>query len=168
MKILFVNSVCGIGSTGRICLELAQKFEAQGHAVKIAYGRSDEIPKEARKYAVKIGNKIDVYSHVLMTRLLDCHGFGSVHATKEFLKWADAYHPDMIWIHNLHGYYINIKLFFQWIKKRQTMQEERGLPVMEVRMTLHDCWMFTGHCAHFDMIGCMKWKKGCRRCPQKK
>lgn len=34
--------------------------------------------------------------------------------------------------------------------------------------TLHDCWAFTGHCSHFDFVGCEKWKTGCHHCPQKK
>ena len=168
MRILFINSVCGIGSTGRICLELAQKYEAQGHTVRIAYGRSDEISDDAKRYGVKIGNRADLYSHVLKTRLLDQHGFGSAYATRRFLEWADKYNPDLLWLHNLHGYYINIQLLFGWIKKRQRMQRKQGLPVMEVRMTLHDCWTFTGHCAHFDMAGCNQWETGCMRCPEKR
>ncbi|EXY63367.1 putative glycosyltransferase domain protein, partial [Bacteroides fragilis str. 3986 N(B)19] len=31
--------------------------------------------------------------------------------------------------------------------------------------TLHDCWSFTGHCVHFQNIGCEKWKTGCFVCP---
>lgn len=158
MRVLLINSVCGIGSTGRICTELAQEFEKDGHEVKIAYGRDDNVPEQYRKYAVRIGNKIDVKFHALRTRILDEHGFGSKHATKKFLEWAEAYKPDLLWLHNIHGYYINIEMLFSWIKKH---------PEMGVKWTLHDCWAFTGHCSHFTAVGCDKWKNYCKDCPQK-
>ena len=157
MKYLFINSVCGIGSTGRICTDLARKLEADGHEVKIAYGRSDVIPDQLRKYSVRIGNGVDVKMHALQTRLLDNHGLASKRATKKFLQWADEYNPDLVWLHNLHGYYINYELLFRWIKSR---------PGMQVKWTLHDCWAFTGHCSHFTMVKCEQWKNHCSYCSQ--
>lgn len=158
MKVLFINSVCGIGSTGRICTDLAAELEAQGHECKIAYGRMEEVPEQYKKYAVRIGTDADMKLHGLRTRLLDEHGFGSRRATRDFLKWADEFNPDMLWLHNLHGYYINVELLFDWIKSR---------PGMKVNWTLHDCWAFTGHCAHFTYAKCEKWKTHCENCPQK-
>ena len=113
MRVLMINSVCGIGSTGRICTDLAQEMEAKGHEVKIAYGRSDTVPEKFRKYAVQIGNSLGVKAHVLRTRLLDEHGLGSRKATQKFFQWADSYNPDLLWLHNIHGYYINYELLFQ-------------------------------------------------------
>lgn len=158
MKILMINSVCGIRSTGRICTDLAKKLEEDNHEVKIAYGRVDEVPEQFQKFAVRIGNNLDLKLHAVRTRLLDQHGFGSKQTTKEFLKWADNYNPDMLWLHNIHGYYINVEMLFEWIKKR---------PNMQVKWTLHDCWAFTGHCAYFTMAGCEKWKTHCISCEQK-
>ena len=157
MRVLLINSVCGIGSTGRICTDLAQEMEAKGHEVKIAYGRSDTVPEKFRKYAVQIGNSLGVKAHVLRTRLLDEHGLGSKRDTQRFLQWADSYNPDLLWLHNIHGYYINYELLFQWIKSR---------PNMQVKWTLHDCWAFTGHCSHFTMIKCEQWKTHCSYCSQ--
>ena len=153
-----INVVCGIRSTGRICTDLATALEAEGHEVKIAYGR-ESVPEQFQKYAVRIGGDLDVRLHGINSRLLDAHGLGSTGATKRFLEWAEQYNPDLLWLHNLHGYYINYKLLFEWIKKR---------PGMEVRWTLHDCWAFTGHCSHFTMAKCEQWKTHCARCPQKK
>lgn len=158
MKVLMINVVCGIRSTGRICTDLAEKLTAEGHEVKIAYGR-EEVPKRYEKYAVKIGNKWDQRLHGLQTRILDEHGFGSKKVTKDFLKWAEEYNPDMLWLHNIHGYYINIELLFDWIKKR---------PDMQVKWTLHDCWAFTGHCSYFTMAKCNQWESHCLNCIQKK
>ena len=143
MKVLFINSVCGIGSTGRICTDLAQKFEEQGHEVRIAYGRKGTVPEQFQKYAVRIGTDFDCKMHAIQTRLFDTHGFGSKHATKEFLKWAEEYKPDLLWLHNLHGYYINVEMLLDWIKKH---------PEMQVKWTLHDCWAFTGHCSYCSQL----------------
>ena len=159
MKVLLINSVCGIRSTGRICTDIARELEAQGHEVKIAYGRMEQVPEWAQRYAVRIGTDSDLVRHALRTRVLDEHGFGSRTATKRFLAWAQEYDPDLVWLHNLHGYYINIESLFAWIKSR---------PNMQVKWTLHDCWAFTGHCAQFDYVQCAKWQTGCKNCPQKK
>ena len=106
MKALLINSVCGIKSTGRICAEIAEELEKQGHEVKIAYGR-ESVPEKYQKYAVRIGSELSVRMNALSCRMLDNDGFAAKRATEKFLKWADEYGPDMLWLHNLHGYYIN-------------------------------------------------------------
>lgn len=158
MKVLLINSVCGVGSTGKICTDLAQEYEKKGYEVKIAYGRDGNVPEQFKKYAVRIGNDLDTKLHGIRTRILDEHGFGTKKATKIFLEWADRFNPDLLWIHNIHGYYVNVEMLFAWIKKR---------PNMQVKWTLHDCWAFTGHCAHFVAVGCDQWKTQCNSCVQK-
>lgn len=108
-RLLEINVVCGVKSTGRIVTDIASEYEADGYEVKIAYGR-DNVPSEFSKYAVRIGNDIDVRFHGLVSRLFDAHGFGSRLATARFLKWADSFDPDVLWLHNIHGYYINIQI----------------------------------------------------------
>lgn len=155
MKILQINSVCGVGSTGRISTDLYKVLEKQGNECKIAYGRG-EAPEGID--SIKIGSKFDNYTHVFKTRVFDKHGFGSFNATKKFIEEVKEYNPDIIHLHNIHGYYINIEVLFNYIK-------EANKPVV---WTLHDCWAFTGHCSHFDYVGCDKWKEGCDNCIQKK
>ena len=160
-KLLIINSVLGYSSTGRIVLDLAKKYNQNGFEVKIAYGRdmkvSSDLDEAFQKYGVRIGNNMDVYYHVLYSRLTDKHGLASKVATRKFLKWADEFDPDILWLHNIHGYYINYEMLFEWIKTR---------PQMQVKWTLHDCWSFTGHCAFFTYAQCEKWKSGCENCPQ--
>lgn len=158
MKVLIINEICGTGSHGKICAAIAQEYESRGAEVKIAFGREDKVPEKYRKYAVRIGNRADVYKHVLYTRITDKQGFASGKATRAFLEKADKFKPDLLWLHNLHGYYVNIEILFEWIKQHK--------PV--VKWTLHDCWAFTGHCAHFTEARCERWKSGCHHCPQKK
>ncbi|EIF6174293.1 glycosyltransferase [Clostridium perfringens] len=155
MKVLQINSVCGVGSTGRIATDLYKVLEEQGHECVIAYGRGT-APEGIK--TIKIGTDFDNYMHVAKTRLFDKHGFGSTKATKEFIKKVKEYDPDVIHLHNIHGYYINIEILFDYLKKFNK----------KVIWTLHDCWSFTGHCSHFDYIGCDKWKDKCEKCPQKK
>lgn len=158
MRILQINSVCGIRSTGRICTDIADILKQSGDECKIAYGR-ENVSENYKQYAVKIGNDIDVKFHALMSRIFDNTGKCSKIATKRFLKWVDEYNPDVIHLHNLHGYYINLEMLFNYLKKIQK-------PVV---WTLHDCWTFTGHCSHFDLLDCRRWKnEGCHTCPQKK
>lgn len=156
MKYLFINAVCGIRSTGRICTDLAKQVEKEGHEVKIAYGRAT-VPKQYERYAIRIGNNIDVCFHTLMSRYFYDRGYWSRTATKKFLKWADEYDPDILWIHNIHDYFINIVMLFSWIKSK---------PEMKVYWTQHDCWAFTGQCCYFSYCGCEEWKHSCNRCPQ--
>lgn len=156
MKVLIINSVCGIRSTGRICTDLAQVLEAQGHECKVAYGR-ETVPEHLEKYAVRIGNNLSTKIDGIKTRLFDNAGFNSKIATKKFLKWVREYNPDLIHLHNIHGYYINIELLFKFLK-------ELNKPVV---WTLHDCWAYTGHCSHYLGDGCYKWQTLCDNCHRK-
>ena len=157
MKILMINSVCGIRSTGRICTDIAEMLEANGNTVKIAYGRLN-VPEKYDKYAVRIGNTLDVGFHLGMSLLWDCSGLFSKSSTETFMKWLKEYDPDIIHLHNVHGFYINIEILFDYLKNFHK----------KIIWTLHDCWAFTGHCAYFDYYECTKWKTGCYSCPAKK
>ena len=154
MRIVIINSVCGVKSTGRICTDIATELVKQGHDVKIAYGR-ETVPKPYEKYAVRIGNEWNVKINAILCRLFDNDGFAAKKTTKRFLKWLDEYNPDLIWLHNLHGYYINITLLFQWIKAHKNLR---------VKWTFHDPWALTGHCTSFDYSKCKQWKTGCTKC----
>ena len=157
MKILQINSVCGVGSTGKIAQNLYHGLKAEGHECKIAWGRryGGTVPLED---TIRIGSKFDHYRHGLATRLWDRHGFAARGATQYFLDKVEKYAPDIIHLHNIHGYYIHIGLLFHFLS-------EYGKPVV---WTLHDCWSFTGHCSYFDFVGCAKWKVQCHDCTQTK
>ena len=156
MKILMINSVCGIRSTGRICTDLADALTEQGHKVKIAYGR-ETVPEQYMKYAVRIGSDLDVKLHGVRARLLDESGFGSKRATIRFIEWVKKFDPDVIHLHNIHGYYINIEVLFDYLRTCGK----------KIIWTLHDCWAFTGHAAYCEAANCERWKKGCRNCPKR-
>lgn len=156
MKYLIINSVAGIGSTGRISAGLCRKLSSEeGSRCILAYGRGIKGCEDVETH--RIGSQADFLLHTVYARLCDRSGFGSRRATKKFIEWADAYDPDVVWLQNIHGYYLNVEELFQWIKAH---------PERRYRWTLHDCWAFTGHCAFFDAAGCSKWQTLCEACPQ--
>lgn len=156
MKIIQVNSVCGVGSTGRICTGIAEIAKQNGHECKIAYGRM-QAPKQYDDISYRIESDFGVKIHALESRLFGKTGTYSKQATKRFLDWLDIEKPDILHLHNLHGYYINYPMLFDYIKTNN----------IRIVWTLHDCWAFTGHCAYFDMVGCNKWETHCSKCVQK-
>lgn len=152
-KLVQINIVCN-GSTGKIMCDIAKEAEKKGFESYIFYGRGNSN-KELN--CIKIGNKLSVYFHVLITRLFNKHGHGSYFVTKKLVGQLKKINPDIIHLHNIHGYYINIKILFKYLKK-----EYKG----KIIWTLHDCWTFTGHCSYFTAIDCKKWKSKCFNCPQ--
>lgn len=151
MKVYQINVVCGFGSTGRIVVDLQNVIIKNHGDCKIAYGRGDS-PKHVN--AIRISNKSDIYFHAVMTRLTDKHALYSKFSTRKLINDIKKYSPDIIHLHNIHGYYLNYKLLFSFLK-------EYRKPVV---WTMHDCWAFTGHCAHYSPIDCTKWKEGCYEC----
>ncbi|WP_455543452.1 glycosyltransferase [Intestinibacter sp.] len=155
MKVLQINSVCGYGSTGRIAVSLYNAIADDGGECLIAYGRKEK-PSGYNTY--KIGNKFDNYMHGMRSRIFDKHGFGSKRPTLKLIEKIKEYDPDIIHLHNIHGYYLNIQILFQFLK-------EYKKPIV---WTLHDCWAFTGHCSNYTSRKCYKWKTQCKNCPEKK
>lgn len=156
MKIVQINSVCDVGSTGKIMADLARKSNSNGDETICAYGRRAGDANDLK--TIRIGTNIDIFWHIIVSRLFDMQGLGSRRATKKFLKEIDKFNPEMFHLHNLHGYYINYPLLFDYIKKKG----------IKVKWTLHDSWPFTGHCAEPVCYDCNKWKnENCSGCDKK-
>ena len=153
MRILHINSVRNTGSTGRIVENIGLFLQDSGHDSIVAYGRKS--PK-SNLSSIKIERELEIYRHVFKTLMTDKHGFGSKNATRKLVKEIDNIKPDAIGLYNLHGYYINIEVLFDYLRTTQ-------IPVL---WTLFDCWAFTGHCSYFDDVACEKWKNHCHHCPK--
>lgn len=152
---LQINILVNSGSTGRIAEEIGQTAILAGWSSYIAYGRN---LRPSESHLIKIGTDWDMRWHGVQTRLFDRHGLASVDATKKLIEHINEIKPDIIHLHNIHGYYLNYPLLFDYLSKVD-------IPIV---WTLHDCWLFTGHCSYFTAIGCDRWKTGCYSCPQKK
>lgn len=153
MKIVQINTFSN-KSTGTIMMNIHKKLLSEGYDSYVVWGRGR---KAENSYEIYLNDKLGVYYHGLYTRLTDKTGFVSKKATLKLLKRLDEIKPDIIHLHNIHGYYINIEMLFNYIKKND----------IKVVWTLHDCWSFTGHCPHFEHIKCEKWIINCNNCPQK-
>ena len=137
MKVFQINTVSNWGATGRIVEGIGEKILECGGKGFIAYGRHNN---ESLLQTIKIGTNTDIYIHVLQTRLFDKHGLASKSATLRLIRQIVDIGPDVIHLHNIHGYYLNYKVLFRFLSKID-------IPVV---WTLHDCWPFTGHCSYYS------------------
>lgn len=152
-NLLQINTSVNFGSTGRIAEQLGTYIQNHNWNSYIAYGRRNN---NSHSTVIKIGNAADIGFHLAMTRFFDRHGLASKKATVKFLKEIIKVKPDVIHLHNIHGYYINYPTLFEFLYAE-------NLPVV---WTLHDCWPFTGHCSYFSDIRCTKWQTHCEHCPK--
>lgn len=153
-KLVQINVTCN-GSTGRIMEQIQKEAEKNGYEAYSFYGRG----KPSNKNCFKIGNKLDLYWNVFLTRLFNKHAHGSKRATKYLVKRIRKINPDIIQLHNIHGYYLNMEILFKYLKESNK----------KIIWTLHDCWAFTGHCAYFSYPKeCNKWQVACENCPRVK
>lgn len=150
-KLVQINVSANVGSHGVIAEEIGQLVQGEGWGSTIAYGRRFR-PSQSR--LIRIGTDRDVHLHGVKSRLFDNHGLASKGATFRLIQHLEELQPDIVHLHNIHGYYLNYKVLFEWLRLW-------GGPVV---WTLHDCWSFTGHCAHFMGVGCQKWLTECHDC----
>ena len=151
MKVLFINLVYGIGSTGKIIADIMSVLKKYGNDAKALYGageRSDNAD------AVKVSGKLEFYFHNAVSRFTDHAGLYSWAATLKIISEIRKFKPDIIHLHTLHGFYVNYEMLFRFLK-------EADIPVV---WTLHDCWTFTGHCTHFSQAKCTLCQTECRGC----
>lgn len=153
MKVLQINAVSGISSTGRTCSELSDYLNNNGHEGYIAY--SAGIPYHK---GYKIGSSFDAKMHGLYSRVFGTQAYFSKNATRKLLTYISDLKPDVVHLRNLHSNYINIKLLLNYLA-------ENDIPTI---ITLHDCWFYTGKCTHYTVDNCYKWQANCGGCPRLK
>lgn len=155
MIIVQISIEVNRNSVGRIAEQIGHEIlKCQGESY-ITYARANG-PSESK--VIKIGNSFDLYYHGLQTRLFDTHCLHSKKATLKLIQRIKEINPDIIHLHHIHGYFLNMEILFDFLKKE-------SYPVV---WTFHDCWAFTGHCAYFESISCEKWKTQCHSCELKK
>lgn len=154
MRVLSINTTFkNGGSTGRIVSDLNQIMLQNEIDSYVAYGINDGIPDTQHIRCVQ--SSFELKKSQVQSRLFARHGFYNVAATKRLLTFIDSINPDVIHLHNIHGYYVHCGMLFDYIKLHD-------IPVV---WTLHDCWAFTGWCAYFDYANCDRWKTHCYHCP---
>lgn len=157
MKIFAINSV-PYGSTAKIMLGIKNLAQANGHTVQMACGYSYHPISQLKGNYYQIGGAIGKQIHTILAKATGKNGCFSRLATRKLIKKIKEFNPDVIHLHNIHGWFLNVPMLFSFIKKEK----------IKVVWTLHDCWAFTGGCAHFYAVGCDKWKTGCYNCNNRK
>lgn len=153
MKLVQINNVCGIGSTGKICVGISRILNAQGAENYILYSSgTTEYPQ-----AIKCTEKFPKLQ-ALRSRILGNYGFNSLQTTKQIIVELERIQPDIVHLHNLHAHNCNMEMLMDYFKEKKT----------KLIWTFHDCWAFTAYCPHFVMAKCEKWKTGCCNCIQAK
>ena len=158
MRVVQING--GVfGSTGMIMFGITEALKKNGNKCScLAPVTNTNRDKEPDCGYEKIGTFNSRRLNVLFDRITGLAGCFSYFTTRKVVKKIKRFSPDIIQLHNIHGGFINIPMLFTYIKKSH----------VAVVWTLHDCWAFTGHCPHYDMIGCDKWRRGCYSCPQRR
>lgn len=155
VRYIQINSVPN-GSTGSVMQRIHEEQLALGNESWRMWGRGREAEND---HEWNFGSTAGVYLDALLTRVDGRAGFHSKAATKRLLAKLDEIDPDVVHLHNLHGYYVNVEMLFEWLAAHRC----------QVKWTLHDCWAFTGHCSHFTFAKCEQWQSHCaydEPCPQ--
>ena len=155
MKVLQINAVNAVASTGSITKDLNDALIQNGIDSMVAYSKGLPLSEE-NEYV--IGNTLDTKVHAFLSRLTGKQGYFSVCSTKKFLEFMDSYKPDVVVLHNLHGNFINLPLLLKYLAKND----------IATVAVLHDCWFYTGKCCHYTVEKCFKWKNTCGNCPSLK
>lgn len=149
-KILIINSTFSKGGAAQIAWILHNALKKTVEFTSyFAYGRGSEINDER---TFRFASQLEVYFHAFLTRITGLQGYGSYLSTKQLEKFILQEKPDLIHLHNLHGYYLNLS----FIK----FSGRLNIPII---WTLHDGWSITGRCGYF--FECSLWKTGCGNCP---
>ena len=157
-RIVQINPVVRTNtSTGRIMQEIGSLAESNGWLNWCAYSKGRDGERECVTESIAVGDRWSVAAHGVLTRLFDRHGLGSAGATRKFVKRLKEINPDIIHIHNIHGYFLNYPLLFEYLRESD----------VKVVWTVHDCWLYTGHCYYYSAAECDKWQTGCGDCPQR-
>ena len=145
-------------STGNIMLNIAKKTRERGHEALTVSKKTRMSLWQERKdpYHSYIGTRTEHTIHRYFSWMTDLQDFGSVIATYELIKKIKKTKPDIIHLHDIVGWYVNIGILFKFLKQFDK-------PIV---WTFHDCWAFTGRCIYFDSVKCDRWKTGCGKCPQ--
>lgn len=150
MRVLLIDVNCKYSSTGKIVYDLFQKLQEDGHEVAICYGRGQLI-KESGIY--KFGLDWETSLHAGLARVTGMNGYYSYFSTRRLIKFIEKFEPDVIHIHELHAYFVNIKPLIKYIKAK-------GIKTI---WTFHCEYMYTGKCGH--AYECTRFLQGCGKCP---
>lgn len=155
-QLLQIGASLNCGAPGKIAEQIGLLAMSKGWDVYMAHGLRYSNPSQLK--TIPLVTPWQEKVHAVYSLLFDAHGLCSSKGTKQLVEWIKENRPDIIHLHNIHGYFCNFRILFEYLDTIKT-------PIV---WTMHDCWPFTGRCFHFDGIGCNKWKTGCVDCKAEK
>lgn len=155
MKVLQVNVVYKKGSTGKIVYDIHNELQQNGIESIVCYGRGEKI-NEPNVY--KTSSEILAKFNALKSRITGLQYNGSFIATNKLIRIINKEKPDIIHLHCINGYFVNIYKLLKFLKVNN----------IRTILTLHAEFMYTGSCGH--SLDCTKWSDidGCKQCPMLK
>lgn len=151
MKVALIDVNYGSGSTGKIVADLLEGLSRKGHDVFVFYGRGQGRAGEPR--AKRISSLLEVVLHGVSTRLTGfTDGFSPV-ATRRLIGELKRLRPDVVHLHDIHGYFVDIPVLCRYLKCSN----------IATVWTFHCEFMYTGRCGY--AMDCEGWKTGCNSCP---
>jgi putative colanic acid biosynthesis glycosyltransferase len=154
MKVIQINGVASAGSTGKIVTQLSEVMHSEGienYIISAGYKETTE-----RDNVYFCSSYIGVRTHQILGNLLGDTGFHSYLATRKAISILKKNKPDVVHLHNIYSYFLNVETLLNYLKTHH----------ITTIWTIHDFWAVTGHCTHFEVAGCYRWKKECGNCPQ--
>lgn len=152
MKVVQINTTCGIGSTGKICVGISQILTDSNIENYILCSKSNGYP-----LGIPCANSKYIKTQALKAKILGNYGFNSERATRKMIGELERIQPDIVHLHNIHGHDCDLEMLFSWFQSHNT----------KLIWTFHDCWAFTAYCPHFTVAKCDKWRSCCEQCVQR-
>lgn len=153
MKVLQINCVYRTGSTGKIVYDIHTELQKQGIESVVCYGRGEKINEpNVYKTCGELYSKINN----LLSRFTGIMYGGGFFSTRKLIHIIEKEKPDVVHLHCLNGYFVNIYRLIIWLKKHH----------IHTVLTLHAEFMYTANCG--NALDCEKWMTGCGNCPRLK
>ena len=149
MKILQVNVVYKVGSTGKITADLHNELLRKGHQSVVCCSR---LKNNDDKNVINLCNVQYSRFNVLVNRFSGFLHGGCFISTNKLINNIKKEKPDIVHLQCINGAFVNIHKLLKWLNKNH----------IKTICTLHAEFMYTGGCSY--TIECDKWKTGCGNC----
>lgn len=151
MKLLQINCVYNKDSTGKIVYDIHCGLLSDGYDSVVCYGRGQ---KSNDKKVIKTSGELYSKFNNLLSRFTGIMYGGCFFSTNALINVIKKQNPDIVHLHCINGYFVNIYKLIQFLKKSK----------IKTVLTLHAEFMYTANCGH--AFECEKWKTGCGKCPR--
>lgn len=154
MKVLQINPYFNYGSTGKIEKDINDYLVKNGVKTYVAYAWETGFERDASTSYFRYSSHTERCICALLTRLTGNRYGYAFFSTGKLKKYINKINPDIVHVHCINGYDLNIFSLFSFLKKHR----------FKTVITEHAEFFHTGNCPYaFD---CDRWIGGCYDCPR--